>query len=362
MKLPHSSSNNRLIANQEQANSFRDEMFLASLEPYTQTSIEFLIQMWQSDEPFIHLTYGSFVALTPNSDRLEQDFENSMVISKSELRAQIAFDLCDFYLYDKKYDLAKQKAIECRDNLITLKREYAEKQIDDGEFLFCTFTEDELNGRLMACGIFENDNVNLLYQMNDAIMKKYQNIRPIFEMDNVKMEIPLVNRRIVELDMEGINANMLDQITRDDVAQITALNAIRSMIDTNDLFALHDFLGKNHNQNGFAALLEAAITFLRQSDSNENRQLIRHNFHNILLTIDDVCLKAADFDLIVKSDLLSQQEVIDIKRMKQLQRFETKPAIDDDWKLSDVKGKWKFLNCNFFSFFLQFSCFFLFMQ
>lgn len=256
-----------MIASQEQANVFRDEMFLASLEPYTQTSIDFLNQMWQSEEPFTHLTYLSFVALSPISDRLEQDFENSMVISKSELRAQIAFDLCDFYLYDKKYSLAKQKAIECRDNLATLKKEYAEKQIEGNDFLFCTFTEEELNGRLMACGIFESLNVNLLYQMNDSVMKKYQNIQQVFEKDNVKREIPLVTRRIVELDMEGIHANMLQKIPKDDVTRITALNAIRTMIDNNDLFSLHSFLVKN--QNSFTNLLEAAVTLFKQSTRNK---------------------------------------------------------------------------------------------
>lgn len=312
-------------------------MFLASLEPYTPAAIEFLNQMWQSEEPFIHLIYGSFVALAANSDRLEQDFENSMVISKSELRAQIAYDLCDFYLYDKKYALAKQKAIECRDNYAMLKQEYAERQIEGGEFLFCTFTEDELNGRLMACGIFENATVDLLYQMNDSVMKKYQNIQQVFENDNVKMEIPLVNRRIVELDMDGIHANMLQKIPKDDIIRISALNAIRSMIDINDIFSMHDFLLKYPN--GFFNLLEAAVTFLRQSDSNEKRELIKHNFRNILLTIDDSSVKAADFDLIVKSNLLSQQEVNEIKRMKVLQRFEARPSIDDDWKLSDVKGE-----------------------
>lgn len=338
------------MTNQEQANSFRDEMFLSSLEPFTQTSIDFLNQICLDDEPFIHLTYSSFVALSPNSvsDRLEQDFENSIVISKAELKAQIAYDLCEFYLYDKKYVLAKQKAIECRDNLAILKKEYAEKEIecdtnDGGQFLFCTFTDEELHGRLMACGLFENDSAGLLYRMNDSIMNKYKDIHTIFESDNDKLEIPLVNRRILELDMEGIHTNEPQKITREAVIRIAALNAIRSMIDTNDHFSHHDFLVKYQKQNGLSIMLEIAATFLKQSEQIEYHKIVKKNVYNVILTTDANYVKPADLELIENSTLLNRQDLDDIKRLKQLHC--TNSPIENisfspictmtDWKLSD---------------------------
>lgn len=110
-------------------------------------------------------------------DRLEQDFDNSITISKAELRAQIAYDLCIFYLYDKKYELAREKANECRENLNILKKEYAEKKIDDkdeAKFLFCTFTDEELDGCLMACGLYEVKHVGLIHRMNESIMNGYK--------------------------------------------------------------------------------------------------------------------------------------------------------------------------------------------
>lgn len=342
------------MTNQEQANSFRDEMFLSSLEPFTQTSIDFLNQICLDDEPFIHLTYGSFVALSPNSvtDRLEQDFDNSIVISKAELRAQIAYDLCEFYLYDKKYNLAKQKAIECRDNLAILKKEYAEKEIevnqdDGGQFLFCTFTDEELHGRLMACGLFDSDSASLLYRMNSSIMKKYKDIHMIFELDNAKLEIPLVNRRILELDMEGINTHEPQKITKDAVIRIAALNAIRSMVDLDDLFSHHDFLVKYQKQNGLSILLETAAKFLEQSKQTEHHKIVKENVYNILLTTDANYVKPADMELIEKSTLLSRQDLDNIKRLKQLHC--TNSPIEDlsfspictmtDWKLSEAKSK-----------------------
>lgn len=346
----------RLLTNQEQANAFRDEIFSSPLEPYTQTSIEFLNQICQDEDPFIHLTYGSFVALGPNStsDRLEQDFDNSIVISKAELRAQIAYDLCEFYLYSKKYELARQKVIECRDNLAALKMEYAEKKIEcnhdeGGQFLFCTFSEDELHGRLMACGLFENSNIGPLYQMNGSVMKKYAEMQTIFEADNVKCEIPLVNRRIVELDMEGMHTNEPQKLSRESVIKSAALNAIRSMTDTDDLFSFHDFLIKYHKHNGLQILLEMAVAFNRQSNGQCERgqKLLKDCFYNILLTTDPNYLKPSDLDLIEKSNLLSRQELDDMKRLKKM-HYTTAPIENvsftpictmTDWKLSDVKGK-----------------------
>lgn len=169
------------MATQEQANSFRDEMFLSSLEPFTQTSIDFLNQICDDDEPFKHLTYDSFVALNPNlpPDRLAQDFDNSVEITKAELKAQIYFDLCRFYLYDKKYELAKERVLDCRDNLALMKKEYEERAAkenkkDELNYLFCTFTNEELQGCLMACGVDETANIGLLHRMNESIIQNYK--------------------------------------------------------------------------------------------------------------------------------------------------------------------------------------------
>lgn len=172
------------MATQEQANSFRDEMFLTSLEPFTQTSIDFLNQIYNEDEPFIQLTFDSFVALSANAPPDgAQDFDKAVVISKVELRAQIAFDLCRFYLYDKKYELAREKVLECRDNLALLKKEYEEKRATgdaaespthDAPFLFCSFSEEELQGYLMACGVDETANIGLLHRMNDSMIQDYK--------------------------------------------------------------------------------------------------------------------------------------------------------------------------------------------
>lgn len=343
----------RLLSNQDQANSFRDEMFLSSLEPFTQTSIDFLNQICQEEDPFIHLTYGSFVALSPNStpDRLEQDFDNSIVISKAELRAQIAFDLCEYYLYDKKYDLAKQKVIECRDNLNILKKEYAEKQIecnkdDGGQFLFCTFTDDELHGRLMACGMLIDEDNRMLFNMYDSTLNKYKDMQKIFEEDNNEHNIPLLVRRIVELDMEGMHAKEADKMNKDSAIKVAALNVIRSLIDSGDLFAVNDYQMKYRKQNGCTILLEMIIKFLNESTRDEYKKCVKAHLYNILLTSDSNFCKPSDLELVANSNLFSQHELDELITLNKLhcasapiENISFSPICTmSDWKLSDTKG------------------------
>lgn len=187
------------LVTQETTNTFRDEMFLSSLEPFTQTSIDFLNQIVDDEEPFTQLTYDSFVALSANRPTDgSQDFEKSIVISKVELRAQIAFDLSCFYLYDKKYDLARAKVLECRENFKLMKKEYEEKQTKTGGttsptpastglYTFCTFTEEELEGNSMACGVDEKATIGLLDRMNESMIQDYK-VRPTHNLSRITIE------------------------------------------------------------------------------------------------------------------------------------------------------------------------------
>lgn len=327
-------------------------MFLSTLEPFTQNSIDFLNQIYQDEEPFTHLTYDSFVALSSNinSDRFVQDFENSIIISKAEVRAQIAYDLCDFYLYDKKYKLAKQKVIECRDNFEIMKKEYAEKIMNsnnENRFTFCTFTDEDLNGRLMALGIFDPQKAGLLYRMNDSIINGYKEIEKIFEHDNVLLEIPLVNRRIVESDLENEVERNSTKITKEALIRVAALNKIRSLVDPNDLFSFNDFLGKYGKSNGLKYILDASISHIKRSNHFEHTQLIKKMFYNILLTTGSNNVKQIDVELIEQSGILSESDLNEIKCSKEqydlTSPFENSQLSNlctvNEWKMSETKSK-----------------------
>lgn len=342
---------NRLLTNQDQANTFRDEMFLSSLEPFTQNSIDFLNQIYQDDEQFTVPTYDSFVALSSNTlcDRVEQDFENSIIISKAELRAQIAYDLCDYFLHDKKYKIAKQKVIECRDNLEILKKEYEERSINnknENNFLFCTFSQEDLEGRLMALGLFDRQKIGLLYRMNESVLNNYKDMETILLQDNILMEIPLVNRRIVELDMEDEVERESQNVSKDVLVHIAALNKIRSIIDPDDLFSFNDFLAKYEKQNALSILLDHAIDHTKQTNLWEHSELIRKALYDLLLTESNL-MEQTHIEKVEKSGLLNDCDLNEIEKSKQLYDV-TKPieslncsplGTSIDWKMSETKGE-----------------------
>lgn len=74
-------------------------------------------------------------------------------------------------MYVKKYELAKQNILLCRDNFVLLQKEY-EKKGKLQEFVLCTVTEDELRGYQLACGVFD-ENTNLLQKLNESMLNGY---------------------------------------------------------------------------------------------------------------------------------------------------------------------------------------------
>lgn len=202
-----------------------DDKFFAGIEPFTPTSIEFLNQIIADPEPFRMLTFDSFVALEESSadNAYSQNFEKSIVISKTELKAQIYFDLCAYNIFIKKYDVGKEMIILCRENLIKLKKEFAGRI---SEIRFCTVTDDDLDGYLMACGIFEQDKLSLFQRFNESIMNKNKNLETIMNEDSYKQEIPFIHRKILEIENDQTSTEGL---------KIAATNSIRFVLDDTNI-------------------------------------------------------------------------------------------------------------------------------
>lgn len=212
-----------LITENQNNGSNADEKFFAGIEPFTPTSIEFLHQVMNDSEPFKMLTYDSFIPLEERSAKVYrgQKFEKSVVISKTELKAQIYYDLCAYHVFIKKYDVAREMIKLCRDNLSKLKKEFAGRL---NEIHFCTVTDEELEGYLLACGVCETTPVSLLERFNRSLLNNCKDIEEILNEDNVKREIPFVNRKLVESEMESAASVAPENI------KIVALNTIRLVL------------------------------------------------------------------------------------------------------------------------------------
>jgi integrator complex subunit 8 len=216
-----------IMTGPEQANncSNPDDKFFAGIEPFTPTSIEFLTQIIADPEPFKMLTFESFVALEESSanNAYSQNFDKSIVINKTELKAQIYYDLCAYNIFIKKYDVGKEMIILCQENLTKLKKEFAGRM---SEIRFCTVTDDDLNGYLMACGIFQQEKTTLFQRFNESIMKKDKNLESIMTEDNYTQEIPMIHRKILEIDNDQSSTEGL---------KIAASNSIRFVLDDSNI-------------------------------------------------------------------------------------------------------------------------------
>lgn len=307
-------------------------MFVASLEPLTQTSLDFLQKIFDDDDTFISLTYDSFIALTSMSNQITQNFDVAISISRTELKTQICFDLCVFYLHLKKYDLARENAIACRNNLAELKKEYCLKGVR--EFIFCTLNEEELYGCMLACGVSELK-PGLMHRMNESMLQQYAGITDILWEDNIQNEIPLVNRRIVELDIEGAARN--GPQPKDLLVQVSALNAIKSILEDHNLFSFNDFLVKFRQQNGLGVVVEY-VTRLIPTLTVEKSNKLKQFFLNILLVSNDF---ENESEKIAKTKLFSLGEITDLRKQRAADDLIALPAIAaaHDWKMCDSKRK-----------------------
>lgn len=153
------------------------QFFAPDIPP--QSSIDYLKELCTSFEPFYVFTYNTFMPLHPNQDDDDhpysraQNFEQMLKISLSELRAQICYDLVNFYLYTKQYNLAQDAARECRDNLFRTRQEYASQGKDSKHFVFCQINESELEGYLLACGVGIKQ-PSLVERFNSAALTQYK--------------------------------------------------------------------------------------------------------------------------------------------------------------------------------------------
>lgn len=217
-----------IVQTPETPNGNSDDKFLAGLEPFTATSIEFLNGIIADSEPFRMLTYDSFVPLEETSFAKNepfngQKFDKFVIISKTELKTQIYFDLCTYYIFVKKYDLAKEMAQLCKTNLEKLKVECKGKM---SENRFCTVTDDDLRGYLQACGIFDDHKPSLFQRFNECLYNGRRNLEAILNEDNYKMEIPLVHRKCIESSLEKSSTDFM---------KIAALNCIRYILDDSNI-------------------------------------------------------------------------------------------------------------------------------
>lgn len=318
--------------------SMRDDSFINSLEPFTNISIDFLNQVIADPEPFRILTYDSFVALDAHIEGVQQRFDMAVIISKAELKAQIHYDLCLLYLYVQKYELAKQNILLSKENFELMKIEYSKKPSQT--FLYCSVDEEQLQGYMLACGV-TGEPIGLLQRLNESVVHHYSDIVAILKEDNIVREIPMTQRKILELNVEGfVSMGSPESHTNDQrelELAVVALNAIRHVLDGDDILGSNIALQKYKHQQ--LKLLELMLQYgdeQYEEFSLSDRELLKRYF------IQTICLmnNANGIEPVLKmyQKMVSYQEYEDLKKQKMKEDVQfTGIGVQADWTVCESK-------------------------
>lgn len=146
-------------------------------------------------------TADSFVTLTEDCSDLTHDWEaGECTISDHEFLMQINYDLCSNYFFYGQYDLARKHILMCSEHKDKLTNKYP--NLDWVKMEYASVTEAEVLGYMKALNILQEEN-GLLHDLQEAISNNYSNLIAVLQEDNLKREIPLVHRLVVELDIQG---------------------------------------------------------------------------------------------------------------------------------------------------------------
>uniref|UniRef100_A0A1A9ZGI3 INTS8 TPR repeats domain-containing protein n=1 Tax=Glossina pallidipes TaxID=7398 RepID=A0A1A9ZGI3_GLOPL len=305
------------------------QFFAPEIPP--QASIEYLQELCKSNESFYIFTYDTFAPLHPNDENqhMAQKFENMLKISLAELRTQIYFDLVNFYLYTKQYHLAREAVSECRRNLNLAKAEYEMLGKTSAQFVFCHINEQELEGYLLACGLSANTK-SLMERFNRSALTQFKDIVEILKLDNREREIPLVNRRMLELDIEGSISQGILKESRQLEMQVAALNVVRSTFEEGNIFANTDFFEKYQQLNCFATLVEYNQDVLPYSSLTEKNNLKQFLINVILKHQQKQWLSE-----LKRLSIFSSKEIADLEKQIQEEEIPTPPlALLHEWKFN----------------------------
>jgi hypothetical protein len=184
-------------------------------------------------------TIDTFQMLTEDTVDMIHDWDISdVIISENEFFMQINYDLCSNYFFYGQYELAKKYILLSNDHKERLNREKHPKDsphhlgVDWNKMEYASVSEAEIFGYMKALNISQESS-SLLHQLHEAVCNDYDGLINILQGDNLKREIPLVHRLVVELDIQGVSSSGTATVSRDLLNKVAALNVVRSLLDGN---------------------------------------------------------------------------------------------------------------------------------
>lgn len=176
------------------------------------------------------LTFECFLMLKENSSNAETDWANALRISDEEFKAQVHFDLGCFFFYKENYKLATTHFTQCKRFFYAIRESTGLISVDP----------EDLEGYILAC--LGGTRKDLLHQLRSSISNQYTGIIGILLQDNVVRQIPISDRVILELDIQGALSTGIFTVARDLLPKIQALNTIRCILDNKPIYQYNNLI------------------------------------------------------------------------------------------------------------------------
>ncbi|KAL5273121.1 INTS8 family protein [Megaselia abdita] len=295
-------------------------------------SVDYLVQILQSSEPFFIFTFDTLLSPDQNSEIGSQNFDKMKRISSEEVKAQIYYDLTNYYVFSNQYQKAKESIIECEKNYLEMKKLY-----NSCNFLYCHIDEAGLKGYKEACGIRSAQNPpRLIEQFNHSILKNYEDMINILRKDNISREIPFVNRRVTELDIEGsISQGINKKYTKENFElHVAALNVIRGIFGET-MFSNINFFQKYQQFETQVPVFLQYMTEILPSCSFEEKQKAKKF---LIASIGDQIEKTKYIEgLSSLNELFTGTEIDDMKTRVQKKEIKIPSlALQNDWQYNST--------------------------
>lgn len=170
----------------------------------------------------------------------------------------------------------------------------------------------------------------------------FKDIIEILQEDNLAREIPLVNRRILELDIEGAIAQGVLKEDRSLEMKVAALNVIRNVFEEGNIFASVDYFEKYAQMNCLEPIVDAIEKVLINCTNTERNSLKAFIIDCIVNQNNGKQL----LQMVKKLNIFTQIEIKDLEQQIAEEDLQI-PALAalNDWKFN---SKCKSRYCKFY--------------
>ncbi|XP_050529627.1 integrator complex subunit 8 [Daktulosphaira vitifoliae] len=222
------------------------------------------------------------------------NWSKGLIISSAEFLSQIMYDYSKYKFFKEQYEDAHTYFTKCRQLYQNLKPSS-----------FYKIKIEELNGFCAACSLEVTENTNLFVQFLHSIQSNYQDVLKILNNDNKTLDIPLMFRDSLELDLASILSLGKFTASRDMLFQIQTLNAMRRALLTTEevmLMPPEDYVAKiKANSHGPEIFFKELKMYSSIKDEN-----VKKNFKIFIYNILLKCPKNLINDIIKEGSKVSK--------------------------------------------------------